>query len=125
METPAANSSKPSALDPAPMLPTMISLNTSMHSRRLHNTVVALIAIATALCFFAGAISAQKRRSARHGAICGGPTVPCKTSATFPPNDLPFRVPATANIYDTDLFYPVMLKSLSVSEGNCHTFVPD
>jgi hypothetical protein len=106
--------------------PTMISLNrTSMHSSRLRPTVVALIATATALSFLTGAISAQKRRPARHGAICGDPTVACKTSATFPPNDLPFRVPATANIYDTDLFYAVMLKSVSVSEDNCETFVPE
>ncbi len=104
----------------------MISLNrTSMHSSRLRTRVVALIATAIALSFLAGAISAQKRRPARHGAICGNPTVPCKTSAAFPPNDLPFRVPATANIYDTDLFYAVMLKSVSVSEDNCDTFVPE
>lgn len=70
-------------------------------------------------------MSAQKRKPVRHGVICGDPTVPCKTSVTFPANDLPFRVPATANIYDTDLFYAVMLKSTSVPEDNCDRFIPE
>jgi hypothetical protein len=88
-------------------------------------TVLALFTAATALSSFAGTRSAQKRQPARHGVICGNPTVPCRTSASFPPNDLPFRIPATANIYDTDLFYAVILKSVTVADDNCHTFVPE
>ena len=91
---------------------------------RLRVTAIALIAGAT-LSFGAGTMSAQKRKAVRHGVICGNPTMPCKTSATFPPNDLPFRVPETANIYDTDLFYAVVLKSVNVSDDNCDTFVPE
>ena len=104
----------------------MISLfRTPVSARRLVITVLALVTAATALSSFAGTTSAQKRRPARHGVICGNPTVPCKTSATFPPNDLQFRIPATANIYDTDLFYAVILKSVTVPDDNCDTFVPE
>lgn len=102
----------------------MISLNRRTSWTRLRVTVVALIACTT-LSFGAGPMSAQKRKPVRHGVICGDPTVPCKTSVTFPANDLPFRVPATANIYDTDLFYAVMLKSTSVPEDNCDRFMPE
>jgi hypothetical protein len=102
----------------------MISFNGRTPWTRLHVTAIALIAGAT-LSFGAGTISGQKRKPARHGAICGNPTVPCRTSATFPPNDLPFRIPATANIYDTDLFYAVILKSVTVPDDNCDTFVPE
>jgi len=84
-----------------------------------------LVTAATALSFFTGTTTAQKRQAARHGVICGNPNVPFRTSATFPPNDLPFRIPAKANIYDTDLFYAVILKSVSVPEENCDTFIPE
>jgi len=86
---------------------------------------MAVLALATALSPFAGISSAQKRQAARHGVICGNPNVPCRTSATFPPNDLPFRIPTKTNIYDTDLFYAVILKSVSVPDENCDTFVPE
>ena len=102
----------------------MISLNRRTSWPRFSVTVIALIACAT-LSFGAGTMSAQKRKVVRHGVICGNPTVPCKTSATFPPNDLPFRIPASANIYDTDLFYAVMLKSMTVPEDNCDRFIPE
>ena len=37
----------------------------------------------------------------------------CKTTATFQPNDLPFRMPENVVIYDTDLFYAIILKSVA------------
>jgi len=102
----------------------MISINSATTWTRLRVTAIALIAGAT-LSLGAGTMSAQKRKAVRHGVICGNPTVPCKTSATFPPNDLPFRIPSTFNIYDTDLFYAVILKSVTVPADNCDTFVSE
>ena len=103
----------------------MISLKRGISRTRLTVTAIALLT-ATMLSFDARGMSAQKRRVPRHGAICGNPKIPCKTSATFPANDLPFRIPQTANIYDTDLFYAVILKSMSVpDENNCVTFIPE
>ena len=105
----------------------MIRLNrTSQRSIRLRPVVVALIATATALGCFSGTLSAQKRKPpVRHGSICGDPTAPCKTVGTFQANDLPFRMPEKAVIYDTDLFYAIILKSVSVADDNCDTFVPE
>ncbi len=102
----------------------MISINSATTWTRLRVTAIALIA-GTTLSLGAGTMSAQKRKAVRHGVICGNPTVPCKTSATFPPNDLPFRIPSTFNIYDTDLFYAVILKSVTVPADNCDTFVSE
>jgi hypothetical protein len=44
---------------------------------------------------------------------------------TFQPHDLQFRVPQNAVIFDTELFYAIMLKSLSASYDNCDLFVPE
>jgi hypothetical protein len=105
---------------------TMISCKrTPKHSILLRVTALALITTATALTFFAVAVAAQKRKPARHPSICGDPTAACKTSGTFQPNDLPFRLPRNAVIYDTDLFYAIILKSVNVPEDNCDTFVPE
>jgi len=102
----------------------MISLNGGTPWTRLRVTAIALIAGAT-LSFGAGTMSAQKRRPVRHASICGDPTATCNTSATFQPYDLPFRLPAKAVIYDTDLFYAVILKSVSAPNDNCDIFVPE
>jgi hypothetical protein len=59
------------------------------------------------------------------GSICGNPQVACKTSATFSPNDLPFRVPQNSVIFDTELFYAIILKSVPAREDDCNTFVPE
>jgi hypothetical protein len=85
-----------------------------------------LIATAVALSLFSTGTIAQKgRRPVKHNSVCGDPTVRCKTSATFEPYALPFRLPQNAVIYDTDLFYAVMLKSIRVAEDNCTVFVPE
>jgi hypothetical protein len=73
----------------------------------------------------AGNATAQKRPRVRHLSICGNPSVPCKTRATFQPNDLPFRVPKNAVIYDTELFYAIILKSVGTSAEDCEVFVPE
>ena len=87
--------------------------------------MIGLITTATALSFVAGMMSAQKPRPVRHASICGDPTIACKTSATFQPYDLPFRLPENAVIYDTDLFYAVILKSVNVLDDNCDIFVSE
>jgi hypothetical protein len=105
---------------------TLISCSrTPTQSAALRVTAIALITTATALTSFAVAVAAQKRKPARHPSICGDPTAACKTIGTFQPNDLPFRLPRNAVIYDTDLFYAIILKSVSVPENNCDTFVPE
>ena len=114
-------------LDPHTMSkPIMICFNgTSIYSSRIRIAVIVLITTMVVLSFLAGSISAQQRRPVKHASICGDPTAACKTSATFQPYDLPFRLPANAVIYDTDLFYAVVLKSVSVPADNCDIFVPE
>ena len=65
------------------------------------------------------------RQRARKASICGNPMVACKTTATFKPNDLPFRLPANSVIFDTELFYAIVLKSVPAAEGDCKVFVPE
>lgn len=69
----------------------------------------------------------QSRINSRRprGSICGNPKLPCKTSATFQANDLPFRVPQDSVIFDTELFYAVILKSLRSTEDDCTVFIPE
>ena len=64
-------------------------------------------------------------RRAPKGSICGNPTASCKTSVTFQPYDLSFRVPARAVIFDTELFYGIILKSVPAAEDDCSAFVPE
>jgi hypothetical protein len=99
----------------------MISLNL----RRVITVIV--VATVTVLSFLVIEASAQRRRSSKvqHLSVCGNPQVPCKSNATFEPYDLQFRLPASAVIYDTELFYAVMLKSVKSPNDNCDVFVPE
>jgi hypothetical protein len=79
------------------------------------------------LLLLSGSVAAQSHTKARRAsvaAICGNPRVACKTSVTFGPHDLPFRVPANAVIWDTDPFYAVILKSIPGDES-CNAFIPE
>jgi hypothetical protein len=73
----------------------------------------------------AAAQSHARLQRAPQGAICGNPQLPCKTSVAFAPYDLSFRVPARAVIFDTELFYAVILKSVPTKEDDCAVFVPE
>jgi hypothetical protein len=88
-----------------------------------------LLAVAAiALCVLplvpVSAQSHNKRRPS-HATICGNPKVTCKTTVTFQPYDLPFRVPANAVILDTVPFYAVILKSVNANEDDCNAFIPE
>lgn len=69
--------------------------------------------------------STTNTRKRQRGSVCGNPKVPCRSSATFQANDLPFRVPENSVIWDTELFYAVILKSVKSTEDNCDVFVPE
>ena len=80
------------------------------------------------LLLLSSAIVAQshaKTRRASAAAICGNPRITCKTSVTFQPHDLPFRVPANAVIIDTEPFYVVILKSVPSNNDSCDVFIPE
>ena len=44
---------------------------------------------------------------------------------TFPANDLPFRVPKSGVIVDTESFYAIILQSTKVEYDNCDVFIPE
>ncbi len=101
-----------------------VRANTMLKSKH-YTLLVALVA----MCALAAADVAPGQTGARRGrprgSICGNPTTACRTTATFKPNDLPFRVPANSVIFDTELFYAVILKSVPAREEDCETFVPE
>ena len=104
----------------------MISLHREKTAwfKSTHSLSVGLIATAV-MSGFVSANFAQKRRPVQHLSVCGNPNLPCKTSATFEPNDLPFRVPKNAVIYDTELFYAIVLKTVGASDQDCDVFVSE
>jgi hypothetical protein len=91
---------------------------------KVSQLIFCLVMIA-ALCGVVAAQPQRKLHRAKATAICGNPSVRCNTSVTFEPNDLPFRVPKHAVIFDTELFYAVIVKSVAVPEGDCETFVSE
>ncbi len=91
----------------------------------LHTSAfIFILMTATALNLVQGQSHTQTHR-ARKGSICGNPMVACKTSVDFQLNDLPFRVPKNSVIFDTELFYAVIVKSLVAKDDNCNVFVPE
>ncbi|HKP73287.1 MAG TPA: hypothetical protein VJT82_10150 [Pyrinomonadaceae bacterium] len=65
------------------------------------------------------------RRKPKLATVCFDPTAPCKTVANFEPNDLPFRIPPNAVIYESEFFYAIILKSIRVTEEDCANFIPE
>jgi hypothetical protein len=97
-----------------------------MKSRSIHIAFAMVITALPILSVLNAEAFAQKRRPVvKHLVVCGNPMILCKTSATFEPYALPFRVPKKAVIYDTELFYAVILKSVGVSEEDCNVFVSE
>ncbi|HUS10064.1 MAG TPA: hypothetical protein VMZ30_06325 [Pyrinomonadaceae bacterium] len=87
-----------------------------------------LLILISVIAVLSGSVAAQaypKPRRAKVSAICGNPAVRCNTSVPFEPHDLPFRVPKNAVIFDTELFYVVILKSVAANEDDCDTFVAE
>lgn len=97
-----------------------------MRSKSIHIAFAIVITALPILSVLNADAFAQKRRPVvKHLSVCGNPTLPCKTIGTFQPNDLPFRLPKKAVIFDTELFYAIILKSVGVSEADCDVFVPE
>ncbi|HKP47100.1 MAG TPA: hypothetical protein VJT50_10910 [Pyrinomonadaceae bacterium] len=92
------------------------------------NQITKTISLLFLIGSLTGVVLAQshaKVSRARAAAICGNPKIACRTSVTFEPHDLPFRVPANAVILDTDPFYVIILKSVTATDDQCDVFVPE
>ena len=97
-------------------------------SRRvLSSTGLAMAAVAI-LFIFSYSTMAQKRRprtAPKHPAVCGNPSVTCTSDIPFQPYDLPVRLPQSAVIYDSELFYAVILRSVPSPTDNCDNYIPE
>lgn len=95
----------------------------SVHSRA--SIAVTLVVLALLSLAVSDAPAQRRRRPTKHHSVCGNPQVACKTALTFEPYDLPFRMPASTPIYDTELFYAIILKSVKSPNDDCNIFVPE
>lgn len=96
--------------------------------RRLRLSACAALVACTALFCPVSPADAQRksaRPKAQPGKVCFDPAAPCPTSMPFEPNDLKFRLPKNAVIFDSEEFYAVVLKSLRVGETDCDKFVSE
>jgi hypothetical protein len=75
----------------------------------------------------ASGASAQRLKATRLAAVCGDPTVRCRTTVEFQPYQLPFVVPKDGVIWETEKFYAVILKSVRDPSqgGDCNVFIPE
>lgn len=86
---------------------------------------LSLVALLAMLGMSVATPVSQNSAKRPRGSICGNPKLPCKTSATFQPYDLPFRVPENSVIFDTELFYAVVLKSARAKNDDCNVFISE
>ncbi|MEK6337517.1 MAG: hypothetical protein AABM67_21560 [Acidobacteriota bacterium] len=84
-----------------------------------------LAALVLPSCFVLEASAQRRGRQRSHFAVCGNPNLPCKSYRPFEPFELPFRLPENAVIWDTELFYALILKSMKAPADNCDVFVPE
>ena len=91
----------------------------------VHTLAFALFVITVSTVADLAAAQRTSRRPRPRGSICGNPSAACKTTVTFKDHDLPFRIPANSVIFDTELFYAVILKSVRANEDDCNTFIPE
>ena len=85
--------------------------------------VVAICAIMISV--LATSATAQRRKPVKRLSVCGNPNISCPSALTFEPYALPFRMPQSSVIYDTEFFYAVVLKSVSTANNNCDNYIPE
>lgn len=93
-----------------------------MRSKLIHLTIAVLI-VTIVPNFFPTA--AQKRKPKKYLTVCGNPNLTCSSSLPFQPYTLPFRFPEGGVIYDTELFYAVILRSVPSPQDSCDNFIPE
>jgi hypothetical protein len=93
-----------------------------MTKKNLWRVIVLVIAT---ICIVSVSALAQRRKPAQRLAVCGNPNVTCPSVATFESYDLPFRVPKNAVIWETELFYAVILRSAAAPDDSCDNYIPE
>jgi hypothetical protein len=94
-----------------------------MNRRTLTSAAIGLLLLLSAVGL------AQHNKSRRKlppkGAVCGDPTVTCKTSYPFEAHDLPFQIPTRVVITESEPFYAVILTSIAAPNDDCEKIVPE
>ena len=68
---------------------------------------------------------ASSEAQSRRGQICGDPTVRCPGGGqNFSAHDLQFRIPRNAVIWESEMFYAIILRSVKAGD-NCETHVSE
>jgi hypothetical protein len=78
--------------------------------------IVGLLMIGVSGLGFSGEAQTRRGQRTQRWQVCGDPTVRCQTSVEFQHYDLPFRVPKTAVIWESEMFYAVILKSVNAKK---------
>jgi hypothetical protein len=100
--------------------------NQMIESKRVRVILRVIVGVLMIPGTFSVDSTAQKRRPpVKHLSVCGNPNVSCPSAVTFQPYDLPFRMPQSAVIYDTELFYAIILKSVPTTNDNCDNYVAE
>lgn len=73
------------------------------------------------LCLIGLSVNAfGQKQKPKYGKICGDPNAKCSTNEIiFEPFEIAFEVPKTNAVYSSELFYAVILQSVSNSTDNC------
>ncbi len=94
-----------------------------MRNRFLGALLLSAIALLALSFPDTGEAQRSRRPQARRWQVCGDPTVRCRTNVTFEAHDLPFRLPENAVIWESEMFYAVILKSTTARD--CDQHVPE
>ena len=95
------------------------------------NTNVLRIAFAFAVLAMApvvlvpGSAAQSRRKPVKYAPVCGNPNVTCGAQSSSQPHELPIRWPRNAVIYESELFYAVVLRSVPSPEESCDNFIPE
>jgi hypothetical protein len=97
-------------------------MKNKIHDRRF---IVFIVCVAAMLSVSVSTTAQSRRKPVKHFPVCGNPNLTCTSAVTFEPYDLPFRVPQNAVIYDTELFYAIILRSVPSPADNCDNYIPE
>ena len=88
-------------------------------------TTVLMVCLSLIFALADSGVAQRRGQPRRFAAVCGDPTVRCNTSVEFQPYQLPFRLPPRAVIWESELFYAIILRSIREPEENCTRFIPE
>ena len=91
---------------------TLAAENISMMRKLLIRGLTISLVAAAVISAVVTADAQTRRKPTKRAPVCGNPNVTCGGEITFQPHELPIRVPRNAVIYDSDLFYAVILRSV-------------